>query len=247
MIFLEKTKSIQFRLFMIFNIVTILVILIMTVANNFLLEPIYKYSKLKTAINICDKVDSYYSHNKKYDIKEELKEIELKNNIEILIENEEFEIVYNYNKGIVVSIERINSNIHATKTIYKKDNIEVKEIKTSPINNYLILRSLLSNGYTLYIKIPVISIDESIKMSNITLMIIGFVIVLVSGIVSLIVSKKFTEPIIKMNKITRKMAKLDFSEKYSITGSDDEINILGKSINEMSEKLESTIEQLRKN
>jgi len=41
------------------------------------------------------------------------------------------------------------------------------------------------------------------------------------------------------------MSKLDFSKKYQITDADDEINNLGKSINLMSDKLESTIKQLR--
>ncbi len=247
MILLKQNKSIQFRLFMIFNVATLLVILLMTIASCILLEPIYKYSKLKSAINICKKVDDYYRHNKNYDIKEILKEIELKNNMEILIENGESEIIYNYNKGIIVSIEQIRDNIHATKTIYKNKNMEAKAIDTSLINKYLILKSQLNNGYVLYIKIPVIAIDESIRMSNITLMVVGFAIILVSGIVSLEVSKRISEPIIKMNKITRKMAKLDFSEKYTTIDSDDEINVLGRSINEMSDKLESTIDQLRKN
>ncbi len=41
------------------------------------------------------------------------------------------------------------------------------------------------------------------------------------------------------------MSKLDFSKKYQTTDADDEINNLGKSINLMSDKLESTIKQLR--
>ena len=41
------------------------------------------------------------------------------------------------------------------------------------------------------------------------------------------------------------MAKLDFSHKYRISDADDEINNLGRSINTMSDKLESTITQLR--
>ena len=42
------------------------------------------------------------------------------------------------------------------------------------------------------------------------------------------------------------MSNLDFSHKYRITDADDEINNLGKSINLMSDKLESTIKQLRR-
>ena len=43
------------------------------------------------------------------------------------------------------------------------------------------------------------------------------------------------------------MANLDFSKKYRISESSDEINELGKSINKMSDKLERTIKQLRSN
>ena len=60
-----------------------------------------------------------------------------------------------------------------------------------------------------------------------------------------VISKKFTEPILELNNIAKKMVNLDFSHKYRITDTDDEINDLGKSINNMSDKLEKTINQLR--
>lgn len=60
-----------------------------------------------------------------------------------------------------------------------------------------------------------------------------------------VISRKFTEPILELNKIAQNMANLDFSHKYKITDADDEINNLGKSINTMSDKLERTINQLR--
>ena len=55
------------------------------------------------------------------------------------------------------------------------------------------------------------------------------------------ISKKFTEPILELNGIAQNMSKLDFSKKYRVKDTDDEINNLGKSINTMSEKLEKTI------
>ena len=72
----------------------------------------------------------------------------------------------------------------------------------------------------------------------------GFAILIAAVIVSY-VSRKFTEPILELNAIAKKMANLDFSHKYRITDADDEINNLGKSINMMSDKLERTIKQLR--
>ena len=72
----------------------------------------------------------------------------------------------------------------------------------------------------------------------------GFAILIAAVIVSY-VSRKFTEPILELNAIAKKMSNLDFSHKYRITDADDEINNLGKSINTMSDKLEKTIKQLR--
>ena len=75
-------------------------------------------------------------------------------------------------------------------------------------------------------------------------MIAGFTI-LISAIMVSVISRKFTEPILELNKIAQNMANLDFSHKYHISDADDEINNLGKSINTMSDKLERTINQLR--
>ena len=49
----------------------------------------------------------------------------------------------------------------------------------------------------------------------------------------------------ELKNIAKKMANLDFSHKYAVTDDDDEINELGESINMMSDKLETTINQLR--
>lgn len=75
---------------------------------------------------------------------------------------------------------------------------------------------------------------------------IGGVTLAVAGVVASFISKKFTNPILQLNDIANKMAKLDFSQKYRVTDTEDEINELGRSINTMSDKLETTIKQLQK-
>ena len=101
------------------------------------------------------------------------------------------------------------------------------------------------NGYYLYIRIPVSSIKDSVRISNNFLIMIAGFTILISAIMVSVISRKFTEPILELNKIAQNMANLDFSHKYKITDADDEINNLGKSINTMSDKLERTINQLR--
>ena len=79
------------------------------------------------------------------------------------------------------------------------------------------------------------------QISNQALIIIGIIILLISSFIASYISKKFTAPIVQLNDITDKMARLDFSQKYRIADTDDEINELGKNINTMSDKLEATI------
>ena len=109
----------------------------------------------------------------------------------------------------------------------------------------MMLSGKLENGYFLYIRIPLNSIKDSVSISNnFLLMMAGFTI-LIASIMVTIVSRKFTEPILELNNIAKKMSNLDFSQKYQVTNAKDEINDLGRSINTMSDKLERTIKQLR--
>ena len=110
----------------------------------------------------------------------------------------------------------------------------------------MFLTGILDNGYVLYIRMPISPIKESVKISNTLLLMIGGVTLAVAGVVASFISKKFTNPILQLNDIANKMAKLDFSQKYRVTDTEDEINELGRSINTMSDKLETTIKQLQK-
>ena len=107
------------------------------------------------------------------------------------------------------------------------------------------LSGKLENGYFLYIRIPLTSIQDSVTISNNFLLLMAGFTILIASIMVSIVSRKFTEPILELNNIAKKMSNLDFSQKYEVTNAKDEINDLGKSINTMSEKLEKTIKQLR--
>ena len=103
----------------------------------------------------------------------------------------------------------------------------------------------MDNGYELSLRLAISPIEESVRISNTFLSIIGILIIIISGLIILIVSKKFMEPIEELEIIARKMANLDFSAKYKVTDRNDEINKLGKSMNLMSMQLEKTIKKLQ--
>ena len=225
-------KSVRMRLFLTLCAVIIFIIVFLILINNIVLETFYIYSKTNTIKNLYYKVNEFYNnYNDEVNLEDELKSIAIKNNIDILIKEESdstiisttrefFSIGSNINIGAIM-----NKNIG--KTVYSKDNMIIKKMKDEKSGlNYIVLFGILDNGFKLYIRIPISAIQESVRISNNLLIFIGGIVILISGILALLVSKKFTKPILELNNIANKMSKLDFSQKYRINDTEDEINEL---------------------
>lgn len=247
----NKFKSIRVKLFLTLVIVVIIIIAILILTNNFVLESFYLYSKTKSLNAIYNKINHYYlQENSNEDLALELEKIAINNNFDILIMTNKNINVYSTNRDFLNNLNDLNS---ITNILQKDENIVYQNNKTTirkfeDSNNgltFMMFTATLDNGYKLYIRMPVASVHESVKISNNFLYLIGGFTILIGGIVVSFISKKFTMPILELNDIANKMSKLDFSHKYRISDTDDEINNLGKSINTMSDKLERTIKQLR--
>lgn len=89
------------------------------------------------------------------------------------------------------------------------------------------------------------SMQESVKVANRFLAYVGIGSVLISVLIMLWISRKFTDPILQLAGIAKKIGDLDFDVKYQVK-SKDELGELGSSINNLSEKLESTISELKR-
>ena len=250
----EKLKSVRFKLFLVMCIVIIFIILCLILVNSVVLETFYMYSKTNTVRAVYARINEYYSSNSaNIDLDEELKNIAFKNNFDILIQADNNIIVFSTNRDFISSIDQLMDNESAssqdqTNIIYKDRDIIIRKVVSSNSSmNYILLSGNLVNDYKLYIRIPIAPIEESVRISNNVLIFIGCITIIISGIIVSVISKKFTDPILELNSITNKMARLDFSQKYVTKDVDDEINDLGKNINTMSNKLETIIKQLRDN
>ncbi|AQR95235.1 HAMP domain-containing sensor histidine kinase [Clostridium saccharoperbutylacetonicum] len=109
--------------------------------------------------------------------------------------------------------------------------------------DFLTLSTDLSNGDRLNLRVALVSIKESVDVANRFILIIGSIITILGSILAFWFSKRFTKPIVEVNKIARKMAKFDFSQKCNISGK-DEIGQLGQSINYLSCELNRAITEL---
>ena len=247
----KQIKSVRGKLFFTLCVVVLSIILFLIIVNSVVLEKYYQYTKSNQLKNVFNTINSYYEGEIQInDIENELDQISIKNNFDIIIKNQQGTAVYLSNKDFLSNINIVMDfwGINKTKEyqiIEETDNSQIRIIKdTETKTNYIMLSGTLDNGFETYIRIPISSIQESVRISNKFLYTIASIIIIIGGIAIIYISKRFSNPISELNSIAKKMANLDFSHKYVVTG-DDEINELGKSINEMSDKLEKTINQLR--
>ena len=244
-------KSVRIKLFITLSLVILLIILFLILVNNFVFGQFYLYSKTKALKSVYQVVNSYYNNNENGNLEEELEKIAIQNNFDILIRNDQNVNVYTSNKDFFSTLGQMSEmtnrfNTSSGETLEESEKFTIKKMKDNKNGiTYILLSSTLDNGYLLYIRIPITSIQESVKISNNFLYLMAGVAILIAAVIVSYVSRKFTDPILELNDIAKKMANLDFSHKYRTTDADDEINNLGKSINAMSDKLEKTIKQLR--
>ncbi len=243
----NKFDTIRIKLFATLCITIAIIITFLILINKIVLETYYIYSKEAELLSAYRAINAYYSGEiSNTDIEIELEKLALSNNFDILIKTGNN--IYVSSRDFLSSLTdefdeegRVNESL-----LWKDENVKIKRtIDKKTGLSFILLSAKLDNGYSLYIRVAIASIQESVNIANRFLMLIGFITMIISGILVSLISKKFTSPIEELNKITKKISELDFSHKYKVNNSDDEINNLGKNINTMSETLERTINQLR--
>lgn len=247
----KQIKSVRGKLFLTLCIVVLSIILFLIIVNSVVLEKYYQYAKSNQLKNVFATINSYYKGEIQIvNFEDELDQISIKNNFDIIIKNHQDSIVYMSNKDFLSNIKIVMEFWGMNKRqeyqiLEETDNMQIRVIKDTETKvNYIMLSGKINNGFETYIRIPLTSIQESVRISNRFLYTIASIVIIVGGIAIIYISKSFSYPISEINNIAKKMANLDFSQKY-IVKDDDEINELGKSINVMSDKLERTINQLR--
>ena len=246
----KKTTSVQSRLFLSLCVVVCLIIIFLIIVNSFILESFYLYSKINTLERVYEQINDYTS--KIYNIaefEEKLEKISINNNFDIIVKTGENITIYSTTKdyiGILKELGRFTPYNNKDYYLETNENYTIKSVQdTTTSINYILLSGTLNNGYSLYIRMSMPSIRESVKISNRFLYTIAIFVILIGGVVVSYISKRFTKPIEELNDIAKKMSNLDFSHKYKETNQGDEIDELGNSINSLSTKLETTITQLK--
>lgn len=253
-------KSIKSKLFISITFLLIFFILLLCILNNLYLEQYYINKKKSTLIENAKKLASMYNGNI-VDLQDELDRTANITGSNIDIHDENGVPVYSSSrreveeKNIIRGGERFGvKQKKEPPPNYSRDDDMVQEYAegeyifeprrdTKMKIDFLTLVTKLSSGDVLTIRVPLVSITESVDIANRFIIITGIVIIILGSLWAYIFSKRFTKPILELNNIARNMAKFDFGEKCKISG-EDEIGQLGQSINYLSDELDSAITEL---
>ena len=222
------------------------------VLNARYLEPYYISNKETSFIHMYNVLKDAVENDRveETEVSNELQHLAEKGNLSFLVIEEENErvvtnvrnmdILKNQLLGYLLNQAQKNGRI-----LESTDDYQLMQSKDAwNETEYIEMWGTFEDGSRFLIRSPLESIKESAEISNRFFIYIGCAMVVISMILVWYFSKRLTDPIHELAVLSDKMANLDFEAKYT-SGGDNEIGELGANFNRMSEKLESTISELK--
>lgn len=227
-------------------------ILALLIINICFLEPYYIRDKKLQFINMYQNLESVVNDRGFQDENTAVGLVRLaeKNNISFVVEDMngkrysnvyDFDMLMNQLTGYL-----LNQAQKDAKVLERTEQYQISQ-SWDPWNktDYIDMWGTLDDGSRFLMRSPLESIKESAEISNRFLIGIGSMLILVGAALVWYLSRRMTTPIQELTALSEKMANLDFDVSYTSGGS-DEIGRLGENFNRMSNRLESTISELKK-
>lgn len=263
-------QSIRIRFTMIFISILMIMLIAIWAMNNWFLEGYYVSQKVKMLedayqlinTNILEKVENGEQITDEFDYSEQavwkegtlawkLREMGDSSNIATVLVDSISGSVYGFAGNQTMLKDRVKDYIFGQGTaraelLRNHENYVIQRSYDHRSKSfYLESWGFFSDNTTMFImSMPITSIRESAELSNRFLAYAGIVVMLVGTAVMYFATKRIISPIQSLSSLSERMSRLDFDAKYTGTEK-DEIGVLGHSMNQMSEKLKETIEELK--
>ena len=227
-------------------------ILVLLIINVCFLEPYYIRDKRLQLINMYQNLESMVDDGGFQDENTAVKLVRLaeKNNISFVVEDVngkrysnvyDFDMLMNQLTGYLLNQAQKDAEVLERTERYQINQSWDPWNKT----DYIDMWGTLDDGSRFLMRSPLESIKESAEISNRFLIGIGSMLILVGAALVWYLSRRMTTPIQELTALSEKMADLDFDVSYTSGGS-NEIGRLGENFNRMSNRLESTISELKR-
>lgn len=247
--------SIRYRMLSIFVGIMAFVLLGIWWANNQLLENYYTSQKLIVMEDMYQQLDGIVSQQEVdlQSLADPVQECADNSNIAMVLidSNTGQALISSARDGewLIQKLQRYVFGIARAESEQMKqyDNYTVElNYDATTQASYLEGWGYFSDNTTMFImSMPLASIQDSVQVANRFLTYVGMGAMLIGGILTYWVTKRVTAPIMDLASISEKMSMLDFTASYE-GDAEDEIGVLGRSMNTLSDKLQEAIGSLQK-
>lgn len=246
---MKKSITIQFS-FIFISILAGTILLCLT-ANVLFLKDFYMASLKKNFINAYDTINQETSNKPVYSntFLNRIAEIGIRYNMEVLIVDSNASVVvvagvddelqHQQIVNYIVSDQNQNLLAQQKTPYYFLSTLDVRTNTT-----YMEMIGVLDNGYRFFFRSPLENIENHVEIANRFLIQVSLIAIAIGVIVIVYMTKRVTTPIKQLANISNRMANLDFGAYYEPQG-DNEVDMLGRHINVLSNKLEKTISELK--
>lgn len=251
----QKKYSIKRQFAGIFVLVLAGTILLCWLINHFFLEKYYMNQKMRVLIEAYKTVNETATSgditSDAFDV--ELQRIISKYNIEVLVMDADTRTLKHsmsdpafMTRMLLDKVFRVNYAENARDEVLRKKETYTIELGMEERTNteYLMMWGFLDNGNLFMLRTALESMKDSAAIANRFLLFSGCVGVFFGGLIIWVLSRKLTEPIRQLTQISERMNHLDFEAKYR-GSSRNEIGVLGKNMNCLSDTLQTTISELK--
>jgi signal transduction histidine kinase len=248
----KMKKSIRTRLTCVLLGLMLGTFLIYTLLNYFFLEDYYLKTKEKSLLKGYQSIDNILSGKDSinYDTANLVANVCEKYGITIIVVDTSNMVQFQYGNGNILGqrLQDINFSTSSDKVkiIERGDKyiLQSCNIETAGQDGYLEVTGVFNSDMIFLMRMTVESIHESVSISLKFFIYMGLFVSLIGMIIAFIISGEYTKPIMKMAKLSKEMSNLNFNVKYEVK-SEDELGVLGRSLNELSDKLETTFIELK--
>lgn len=241
-------KSIRLKLFLVFILLLVVFQGISLITSTYFLDEVFVSSNQKTMVKIYNSLRNKDLQKKNGAFLLYEMATELGGNITLIDKN----------VGVIASSSSHHNLNHSS--LYRFSNVmeNIKEIEKGnkgytifSVNSYedsdkrtVVLIGRVAENQYLLIEKSLEMVYESSKIAE------GFIIIssigtfIIGSIIVYFLSKRLTKPIIHINYVAQEIAQLNFDKKVEKT-TEDELGVLGESINLISDKLSGVLMDLR--
>ena len=249
------THSITFKITILIVVVMLLSVIFAGLFGSFFLEKYYtkqKQSSIKKIYKQFDKIKENDSYFNKTDNINELNNICEKTGASAIVVDSDGNVLYLYGSEVPLKQRWRDlvfgfggDRMFKSSVVEKDDNYNLLYTTEASNNSrYYELVSKMSEDSDLVIRLSVENFKESLSITNKFYSVLAIALIILITIIMIILTRRYTIPMLQLASLSKKMSELDFDVKYE-GKHNDELGVLGDSINEMSEKLEKNISELK--